>query len=278
ILALDVDAGDPLGTIRQGAAVSAEAAAKALTPGSRRATELDWKGLKAAAFERLRAGAFLLAERRLALPDRESLAEAVGERLSREGLSWLPWGEGSTAFLARLRYAVRLGILGPGVRDDTSSWDDSAVAGRLGETLVPYLGTQGPVLDEDGLVHALKDMLEPDAAKALDQAAPAFVDTPGGRRRRPLYPPTGPARLAMRIQEAFGLRQVPQICGKPLVVELLSPADRPLQVTADLASFWKNTYPTVRAELKRRYPKHYWPDDPLTAEPTKGLKPRSGSR
>ncbi|MFH2114396.1 MAG: ATP-dependent helicase C-terminal domain-containing protein, partial [Spirochaetota bacterium] len=142
----------------------------------------------------------------------------------------------------------------------------------------PHLNTQGPVLDEAALVHALEAMLEPDAARAVNRAAPAFVETPGGARRRPLYPPIGPARLAMRIQEAFGLRQIPQVCGRPLVVELLSPADRPIQVTDDLASFWKNTYPIVRAELKRRYPKHYWPEDPLMAEPTKGLRPRIVTR
>lgn len=295
ILALDVDAGDPLGTIRQGAAVSTGAALKALAPGSRRATELEWRGLKASAFERLRAGAFLLNERRLASPDREALAVAVRERLIREGLSWLPWDECSTAFLARLRYAARLGVVGipagPGISGTFSTfstsavsgvhsapgenpWADAAVALRLKETLIPYLNTQGPVLDEAGFGHALQAILEPEAARALDRGAPALVDTPGGRQRRPVYPSTGLARLAMRIQEAFGLHQVPQICGRPLVVELLSPADRPIQVTDDLASFWKNTYPTVREELKRRYPKHYWPEDPLTAEPTKGLKPR----
>ena len=155
------------------------------------------------------------------------------------------------------------------------------MATRLGDTLADTLAscldTQGPVLNETTLVYALEAILDPEEARSFNRATPAFVETPGGRRRRPLYPPTGPARLAMRIQEAFGLRQVPEVCGRPLVVELLSPADRPIQVTDDLASFWKNTYPTVRAELKRRYPKHYWPEDPLTAEPTKGLKPRAVS-
>jgi ATP-dependent helicase HrpB len=280
ILALDVDAGDPLGTIRQGAAVSVDSALKALGPGAGRATELEWKGLKAAAFERLRAGAFLLSERRLASPDSAALAEAVRERLTREGLSWLPWNEASSAFVARLRYAASLGVIAshgpPGLHDrpEENFLDDAGVALRLGEVLGPYLAVQGPVLDEPALVHALEAMLEPDELGVLNQAAPAFVETPGGRRRRPVYPPTGPARLAMRIQEAFGLGQVPQVCGRPLVVELLSPADRPIQVTDDLASFWKNTYPAVRAELNRRYPRHYWPEDPLAAEPTKGLRPR----
>jgi ATP-dependent helicase HrpB len=289
ILALDVDAGDPLGTIRQGAAVTTESAMKALDPGSGWVTELEWKGLKAAAFERLKAGAFLLAERRLASPGREALAGAVRQRLIREGLCWLPWSEASTAFLARLRYAARLGRIGksgpggkPGVTGQASMpessgdepWADAALVLLLGDALAPYLNMKNPVLDEAAFLNALEGMLEPDTLRALNRAAPAFVETPGGRRRRPVYPPTGPARLAMRIQEAFGLAQVPQICGRPLVVELLSPADRPIQVTDDLASFWKNTYPTVRTELKRRYPKHYWPEDPLTAEPTKDLRPR----
>jgi ATP-dependent helicase HrpB len=274
ILALDVDAGDPLGTIRQGAAVSTGAAHKALAPGARELAELEWRGLKAAAFERRRAGAFLLAEHRLVAPTRDALAAAVRDKLAQDGLSWLPWNEASIAFLARLRYAERMGVINLSAVINTSSLDDAAVGRELGEALLPYLNTQGQVLDEAALVHALEAMLEPAAVQALNRAAPAFVDTPGGRRRRPVYPSTGPARLAMRIQEAFGLGQVPQICGLPLVVELLSPADRPIQVTTDLASFWQNTYPTVRAELKRRYPKHYWPEDPLSAEPTRGLKPR----
>jgi ATP-dependent helicase HrpB len=289
ILAVDVDAGDPLGTIRQGAAVSAGSALKALSPGSGWVTELEWKGLKAAAFERLRAGSFMLAERRLASPDREALAGAARERLGREGLSWLPWNEGSTAFLARLRYAARLGMIDGSVRPGVAAgskapgtpgqelWNDAALVLLLGDTLVPFLNMKNPVLDEAALMNALEAILEPDTLRALNRAAPAFVETPGGRRRRPVYPTTGPARLAMRIQEAFGLAQVPQICGHPLVIELLSPADRPLQVTDDLASFWKDTYPAVRSELKRRYPKHYWPEDPLSAEPTKGLKPRDKS-
>ena len=109
ILALDVDAGDPLGTIRQGAAVSTEVVMKVLSLGARRVTELEWRGLKAAAFERLRAGAFLLAERRLAAPTREALAEAVRVRLTREGLAWLPWNEASTAFLAQATLCRKAG-------------------------------------------------------------------------------------------------------------------------------------------------------------------------
>ena len=293
ILALEVDAGDPLGTIRQGAAVSTEAAINALKPGSEWVTELEWKGLKTATFERLRAGAFLLAEHRLGAPDRKTLVQAVRERLSAEGLAWLPWSEASMAFLARLRYSARLGMIDrpgqqgrPGVSTSSTEpetpgqkgWNDEEMVLLLEDALVPYLSIQNAVLDEAALMSALEAMLKPEALRALNHAAPAFVETPGGRRRRPVYPLAGPARLAMRIQEAFGLQQVPQICGRSLVVELLSPADRPIQVTDDLASFWKNTYPTVRAEMKRRYPKHYWPENPLTAEPTKGLKPRTVPR
>ena len=293
ILALDVDAGDPLGTIRQGAALSAEAVLNALAQSSGWATELEWRGLKVIAFERLRSGCFVLSERRLASPDRAELVKAVRNRLVREGLNWLPWGDASTGFLARLRYATRLGIVsevnpslisgdaGTAARSAVTQeledqlWDDVTVARYLDTTLVPYLMLNGPVLEEAALVHALTAMIEPDAVRILNSVAPAIVRTPGGRSRSPEYPSTGPARLAMRIQEAFGLNQVPRICGRPLVIELLSPADRPLQVTDDLASFWKNTYPSLRTELKRRYPKHYWPEDPLTAEPTKGLRPRT---
>jgi ATP-dependent helicase HrpB len=221
------------------------------------------------------AGVFVLSERQLKeLPAGEA-RKAVSARIEAEGLAWLPWQEQSEAFLERLRYAARLGRL-PGLHPGL--WQEPRFAERLLIALAPYLAAAGPIVDGAGLTACLEDMardeLGPRAVAILENEAPAFIVTPGGRKRRPRYPAQGEASLALRIQEAFGLRASPAVCGGPLVLELLSPADRPLQLTKDIASFWRTAYPSLRPELSRRYPKHYWPEDPLSAEPTRGLKPR----
>ena len=111
----------------------------------------------------------------------------------------------------------------------------------------------------------------------MERLAPTHITVPSGHRRRVDYRPGEPPVLAVKLQELFGLERTPAVCdGKvPVLLHLLSPAGRPIQVTRDLASFWKNTYPEVRKELKGRYPKHPWPDDPWNARPTAGVKRRS---
>ena len=101
----------------------------------------------------------------------------------------------------------------------------------------------------------------------IDRLAPAEFELQSGRRHKIAYEQGKPPILAVRIQELFGIPETPRIAGgrTPLLLHLLGPNHRPQQVTDDLASFWKNTYPTVKKELRRRYPKHAWPDDPLAA-------------
>ncbi|MDV7214137.1 ATP-dependent helicase C-terminal domain-containing protein, partial [Azotobacter beijerinckii] len=108
-----------------------------------------------------------------------------------------------------------------------------------------------------------------------DELAPTAIAVPSGSRIRLDYAEEPPV-LAVRLQELFGLAATPRLAGGRLAVKLhlLSPARRPVQVTQDLASFWANTYAEVKKDLKGRYPKHYWPDDPLIAEPTARAKPR----
>jgi ATP-dependent helicase HrpB len=109
----------------------------------------------------------------------------------------------------------------------------------------------------------------------IDRLAPTHLDLPNGKRFKLQYEPSGPPILAVRIQELLGVADTPRIAGGriPLVLHLLGPNHRPQQVTSDLASFWKNTYPTVKKELRRRYPKHKWPDDPLAVAPIKKPSP-----
>jgi ATP-dependent helicase HrpB len=110
----------------------------------------------------------------------------------------------------------------------------------------------------------------------MDELAPTHLQVPSGSRKRLEYTPCAPPVLAVRLQELFGLAQTPTVCGGrvPVMLHLLSPAQRPIQVTQDLAGFWQRTYSEVKKELKGRYPKHYWPDDPYQAQPTARAKPR----
>lgn len=261
LLAADVDAGDPLGRIRLATPVSDKAARAALERGARSAVELRWRGLAASAWEIKRYGVISLSERRLASAPREALEAAFAERLGREGLEWLPWDADSRSLVERARFASAR--TEPGLGD----WSDEALAERLGREAPAWLSVDGPVLDARGFLGILEASLGRAGLERLEAAAPAFVVTPGGRRLRPSYPAAGPARLAVRIQELFGLELGPAACGEPMALELLSPADRPLQVTSDLAGFWKGAYPSIRAEMARRYPRHRWPEDPLSAEP-----------
>jgi hypothetical protein len=114
-----------------------------------------------------------------------------------------------------------------------------------------------------------------DRLAEIDRLAPADYELQNGKRHQVIYEPGQPPTLAVRIQELFGVAETPRIAGGrvPVLLHLLGPNHRPQQVTSDLASFWKNTYPTVKKELRRRYPKHSWPDDPLALKATRsGLK------
>lgn len=270
IVALELDAGDPLGRIWRALPVDEAAARAALAVSATERLELGWKGLSCQAWMRLSAGRFVLRERRLPDAPLPELAEALRSRLASEGPGWLPWDEATRALLDRVRYAARLGRLRGAAPED---WTDASLSAGLSPWLEPYLSARGDILDPASLATALADRLGPGAMDVLEEEAPAFVASPGGRRRRPTYPPSGDARLAMRIQEAFGMRRSPAVCGRALVLELLSPADRPVQVSSDLASFWAAAYPALRPELARRYPRHYWPENPLAAEPTRGPPP-----
>jgi ATP-dependent helicase HrpB len=124
---------------------------------------------------------------------------------------------------------------------------------------------------------AILDALPWERRRALDLEAPERLEVPSGSHLRVDYSDPGQPVLAVRIQELFGLAETPRLAAGrvPVVLHLLAPSGRPQQVTADLASFWRNGYPVVRRELAGRYPKHPWPDDPLAAAPTRRAKPRA---
>ena len=155
---------------------------------------------------------------------------------------------------------------------------DAALAGSVNEwlapTLLPKTGIDQITADElDTALHALLPWPLP---RRLEEEAPTHFEAPTGTRVPIDYAAEGGPKIAIRVQELFGLSRHPTIAGGkiPLVIELLSPAHRPVQTTRDLPGFWRGSYAAVRAELRGRYPKHPWPDDPIAASATRRAKPR----
>jgi ATP-dependent helicase HrpB len=219
-----------------------------------------------------RLGALVLEDRPLANPDPEALRLAMLEGVRAMGLDCLPWSDG----LVSLRQ--RVAFLRHHLGEDWPDLSDARLLADLDGWLGPYLAgiTRRAHLAQVDVASALAALLPSGARRDLDRLAPTHVDVPSGSHVPIDYGSPAEPVLAVRLQEMFGLAQTPRIAGGKvaLLIHLLSPARRPVQVTRDLASFWANGYREVKAEMKGRYPRHYWPDDPLIAEPTARVRPR----
>lgn len=232
-----------------------------------RTVEWDAGARAVRARERVRLGALVLRESPLRDPDPELVSRALLGLVQREGLDVLPWDDDARALRARLAFMHRLDPEWPDVGDD-------ALLGSLEAWLGPAL-TGITRVDDVRVADALSRRLDWSQRARLDELAPTHVAVPTGSRIRVDYSDPAAPVLAVRLQELFGMRASPMLAGRvPVVIHLLSPAMRPVQVTRDLAGFWRSGYFDVRKELKGRYPKHYWPDDPLSAEPRRGTRPR----
>jgi ATP-dependent helicase HrpB len=145
----------------------------------------------------------------------------------------------------------------------------------------PYLNgvSKAEQLKRINLAQIFNNRLDWEQQQQLARLVPAAMNVPSGSSIRIEYRIDEPPLLAVRIQELFGLAKTPTICDDkvPLLLHLLSPARRPIQLTTDLPGFWRRGYAEVKKELKGRYPKHYWPDNPLMAEPTRGVKQKKQS-
>ena len=162
---------------------------------------------------------------------------------------------------------------------DASAWpavDDASLAASFDEWLAPWLDgvTRKDHLSRVSLVEALRARLPWDQQRKLDELAPTHLEVPTGSRIRIDYLDESAPVVAVRLQEVFGLEKTPLIGGNrvPITFKLLSPAQRPVQVTRDLAGFWRGSYADVRKDMRGRYPRHYWPENPLEAEPTRGVR------
>ena len=204
-------------------------------------------------------------------PPAAMVTAALLARVRASGLADLPWGPAAKALRQRLAY-LRAG--------DPEAWpdlSDEALIARLDEWLAPMLVDVRKLADigPDVLDAALRALVPWDVQRRLEAALPTHWTAPTGTRAPIDYEAEGGPRVEIRVQEVFGLDVHPLVGGRPLVLALLSPARRPIQMTKDLPGFWRGSWKDVRAEMRGRYPKHPWPEAPQAADPTTRAKPRS---
>ncbi|GAA4831545.1 ATP-dependent helicase HrpB [Actinomycetospora corticicola] len=215
---------------------------------------VDWEDGDVVVERRERLGAIVLARRPIPKPTARALAPAVRKGLEQEGLGLLHWTDAATSLRQRLAFLhTALGAPWPAV-------DDASLLARADEWL--DLSRVRRRADLARLTPPLTALLPWPEASRFDELAPTHVTTPDGRRVRVDYADPEKPTVALKLQHAFGWERAPELAGVPVVVHLLSPAGRPAAVTADLASFWGEGYRQVRADLRGRYPKHAWPEDP----------------
>ena len=216
----------------------------------------------------------VLSEQGLSKPDPSMITTALLEGIRRVGLDRLDWNPELRQWRARVAFLRR-------IEGQESRWpdlSDEALLRTLDDWLGPYvsgLTTLDRVTQLD-LTQPLHTLLSWEQSRQLERLAPTHLTVPSGSNVRVEYETPDLPILAVRLQEMFGCKDTPHlVSGKiPVMLHLLSPARRPVQITKDLSSFWKSTYLEVKKELRGRYPKHSWPDDPLTALPTAKAKRR----
>jgi ATP-dependent helicase HrpB len=220
-----------------------------------------------------------IAERPLRDVPAEAAGAAMLEGIGKLGLAVLPWNDDSRALQARMEFVRKhvpeaVGAAWPAV-------DDASLAANPGVWLMPWLNGISRVqhLSRLSLTQILQAMLSHDQQRRLQEWAPTHFTAPTGSRIGIDYRDELAPAVAVRIQEVFGLLSSPRLAGGrvPVTFKLLSPARRPVQITRDLATFWQGSYAEVRKDMRGRYPRHYWPEDPAIAEPTRRAKlPGSG--
>lgn len=219
-----------------------------------------------------RLDAIVLSSEPRPLPLNEDTARLLAENLARVGISRLPWSK------AQLQLRDRVGFLRAAGDGEWPDLADAALAHGAAEWLAPFLAGKSRLSEiaADDLGAALDALVAWNLKRRLELDAPTHFEAPTGNRHAIDYESPGAPALHIRVQELFGLTEHPTIAnGKlPLTLHLLSPAQRPIQITRDLPGFWKGSWAAVKAEMKGRYPRHPWPDDPASAAPTARAKPR----
>lgn len=228
----------------------------------------DSRAKAVSASRQRRLGALVLEEKSLKETGSEVMARAMSQGIREMGVAVLPWTDAARNFQARVGFLRRL-FPEHGWPDLT----DETLLATLEEWLTPYLAgvTRETHLERLSLYEILQSMIPHDLARRIDKLAPKRIEVPSGADARIDYETDSDPVLRVRLQEMFGLTKTPVIADgrTQLRIELLSPAGRPLAVTQSLETFWTNGYPSVRADMRGRYPKHSWPEDPLNAAPVK---------
>lgn len=218
-------------------------------------------------------GELVLQEKPITRVDPELIQQGLINAIRKKGLESLPWTDDSRQWRARVRL-----LANTFPNDGWPDTSDAALLENLENWLGPFLVGMGrwSELARVDLLAALNNLLEYRAQQQLPALAPTHLSIPTGQRVRLDYTADNGPVLAAKLQALFGWTETPVVAGGrvPVVIHLLSPAQRPLAVTADLASFWRNAYPEVRKDMRGRYPKHPWPEDPFTAEAQQGTKKR----
>jgi ATP-dependent helicase HrpB len=275
IVAASLDAGDTEGLVYLAAPVAVETLRVQLTSHIRQEEVIRWDAEEQAVIARReeRFGALLLGSRPLAKPDAEKLRAAMLDGVRRLGIEALPWTREARAWQARV-LSLRQWL----PQQNWPDVSDAALTAELETWLAPYLDsiTRREHLARLDLLAILRSRLDWEQGRRLEEGAPTHLEVPSGSRLRLEYLPGESPVLKVKLQEMFGLADTPRVAwGRvPVTLHLLSPAARPIQVTQDLRSFWERTYPEVKKELKGRYPRHPWPEDPWNAVPTARTRQR----
>jgi ATP-dependent helicase HrpB len=230
--------------------------------------------LKARRMRRL--GAIVLASETMPVPVSHVSASVLAEGIGQSGIQHLPWSKASLQWRDRVMFLRQ--AHGDSVDNPWPDLSDKVLGETTGDWLAPFLEgkTSVTAIGADTVREALETLLPWTLRRQLEQEAPTHFEAPTGSTVAVDYEAEGGPVLAIRVQELYGLKTHPALAeGRvPLVLHLLSPAHRPIQITKDLPGFWKGSWASVRADMKGRYPRHLWPEDPANAVPTTRAKPR----
>lgn len=266
----DIDAGGADARIYLAAPVNKSELATAFEAEIRIEKEIAWSTAEAKVKARRirKLGAIILDEQSLE-PEGEELLRVLIDGIRRTGIRCLPWDKETERFQSRVQWARRTAA----AASDWPDLSDEALTASLEQWIAPSIEGMWKLdqLNRLDLGRVVRSQFSPQQLRDLDRLAPSHLQVPSGSRIALDYSQTDHPSLSVKLQELFGLVETPRVAGGtiPVTIHLLSPAKRPLAVTQDLRSFWQNVYPEIRKQLRARYPKHPWPENPMTAVPTR---------
>jgi len=266
ICALEVDSGERMGHIRLAIPLAEETALAALATKLVTEQTVEWNTLHPRLIETTKAGHIVLSAKQKPC-SRAALLPFLTPMLREQGLTVLPWDESKDAaqhLLERIRFFVNRKNCG------VNHWNDELLINDAAVWLGPFVWNgkdsgRGDIIDAEGLCSALTNRLGWEHKREMDKQVPDHYTVPNGRKR-PIDYSSGEPVIRIRLQETFGISGSQTVMGHPIVFHLLSPADRPIQITRDLDGFWTGSYAAVRKEMRGRYPKHKWPENPAFKE------------